>query len=338
MDNDKKEINDDKKGRIDESINAMEKEVADSDVLEPLEGEGGTNGGELVLTEEFNGIINYLPISKKRIGEILVEQGKLTRSEVDRILNKQKDNKDFLFGETAVELRFTDQEAVDHALGLQFGYPVLPVGGSSINVNLVTLTNPSGRRSEEFRNLRSQLLFQWFDNERKTLVAIGTERHEGCSYTIANLAVVFAQIGKRVLLIDGDLRSPELHEVFNLPRSSGLSTVLSGRRNDCLPYQVSGLPLLSVLPAGPIPPNPQELIVQPAFKILLAIASDKFDIVLIDTPPAHIYSDAELISSYVEGALIVINQDKTRTAQLKELIERLEASKINVAGCVLNAH
>lgn len=297
-----------------------------------------TTPGELILSPDSSGIINYLPISNKKIGEILVEQGKLTKAEVSRILDKQQENNDFLFGEAAVELRFTDQEAIDNALSIQFGYPVLPVTGKANNVNLVTLNDPSGKRAEEFRNLRSQLLLQWFDNERKTLVALGSERNEGCSYTIANLAVTFAQIGKRTLLIDGDLRSPEQHKIFNLPRNSGLSTILSGRKSDCLPYQVHTLPSLSVLPAGPIPPNPQELLIQPAFKILLAIASEKFDVVLIDTPPAHVSSDAEMIASVVEGAFIVIKQDKTKTDLLNELIKRLKIAEINIAGCVLSVH
>lgn len=296
------------------------------------------NAGEVVLSPDSNEIINYLPISNKRIGEILVDQGKLTKAEVDRILNKQQEKEGVLFGEAAVELRFTDQEAVNNALSIQFGYPVLPVAGKDSNVDLVTVTDPSGKRAEEFRNLRGRLLQQWFDHDRKTLSVLGVEQDEGCSNTIANLAVTFAQLGKRTLLIDGDLRSPEQHNIFNLPRNSGLSTILSGRRNDCLPYQVNALPSLFVLPAGPVPPNPQELIIQPSFKILLAIASDKFDVVLIDTPPAHISSDAEIIASLVEGAFIVIKQDKTRTDLLKELIERLDINNVTIAGCVLNAH
>lgn len=298
----------------------------------------GSNEIINILSPDSNEIINYLPISNKRIGEILVEQGKLTQAEVDRILNKQQENTDVLFGEAAVDLRFTDQEAVNNALSIQFGYPVLPVTGKDSNVDLVTVSDPSGKRAEEFRDLRGQLLLQWFDHDRKTLTALGAERHEGCSNTISNLAVTFAQLGKRTLLIDGDMRSPELHNIFNLPRNSGLSTILSGRKNDCLPYQINTLPSLFVLPSGPVPPNPQELIIQPSFKILLAIASDKFDVVLIDTPPAHMFSDAEIIASLVEGAFIVIKQDKTRTDLLKELIERLNISNVTIAGCVLNSH
>ncbi|MFW2438879.1 MAG: polysaccharide biosynthesis tyrosine autokinase [Arenicellales bacterium] len=296
----------------------------------------GEFSGELVfLSPDSKVPVNYLPVSKKRIGDILVEQGKLTQEEVDRILDKQENNKGYLFGEAAIELNIIGQEELDFALSIQFGYPVLPVTGKTNYVDLEIITDPSGQRAEEIRELRSNLILQWFDNDRKTLAVVCSEKDEGRSYTIASLAVAFAQLGKRTLLIDANLRSPQQYKIFNLPRSNGLSTILTGRKNECLPYQVNAVPSLFVLPSGPVPPNPQELISQPAFKMLLSISRDKFDIVLVDTPGADEFADAELIATSLRGVLLVVEKGVTKERLLKELIERLKITDTKIAGCVL---
>ncbi len=296
----------------------------------------GDFSGELVfLSPDSKVPFNYLPISKKKIGEILVEQGKLTPEELETILEEQKNNKSYLFGEAAIALNIIGQEELDFALSMQFGYPVLPVTGKTSYVDLEIITDPSGKRAEEIRQLRSKLMLRWFDNDRKTLAVICTGMNEGRSYTIASLAVAFAQLGRRTLLIDANLRVPQQHKIFNLPRSTGLSTILSGRKNECLPYQVNAVPSLFILPSGPLPPNPQELISQPAFKMLLSIARDKFDIVLVDTPGADDFADAELIATSLRGVLLIAKAGVTRERLLKELIERLNITETEIAGCVM---
>jgi receptor protein-tyrosine kinase len=296
------------------------------------------NAGELVLTLDSHGTLTDLPLSAKYIGEILQEQGKLSNNDIARILKIQENENDTLFGEIAVALNYISKKELNHALSIQFGYTVLPVEKKITDVDLVTITDPTGKRAEEFRALRSQLILNWFDQGQNSLAVISTGKGERRSNTIANLAVAFSQLGKQTLLIDANLRTPRQHRIFSLPRSSGLSTLLSGRRNECLPYQISTLPALSVLPSGPIPPNPQELLSQPAFKILLAIASDKYEIILVDTPPTHSCTDAEIIASTVEGVLIVLRKNITKMKYLSEIIGRLENSNATIAGCVLHSH
>ena len=152
---------------------------------------------------------------------------------------------------------------------------------------------------EELRSVRTQLLVRWFNPGagRRTLAVTSPCAREGRSFVAANLAVVFSQLGQRTLLVDADFRSPRQQSIFNVPDRFGLSSALSGRADLSVALPVTGLTGLSVLPAGPVPPNPLELLSRASFAALLAKAQLEYDTVIIDTPAASEYADAPCIDA-----------------------------------------
>ena len=166
----------------------------------------------------------------RTIGAILVEEGKLTPREVERVLERQRTDK-VRFGEAAVKLGYITPEDVRFALAKQYDMPHFTSASEGPSRELVAAFAPFHPRAEEMRALRTQLLIRWYNPEqgRKSLVVASPEPGEGRSYVAANLAIVFSQLGARTLLVDADLRSPRQHEIFGLPQGHGLSTLLAGR-------------------------------------------------------------------------------------------------------------
>jgi capsular exopolysaccharide synthesis family protein len=150
------------------------------------------------------------------------------------------------------------------------------------------------------------------------------------------MAVVFSQLGERTLLIDADIRNPRQHVLFNLQNRAGLSTILAGRAELDIVERITPLLTLSVLPAGPIPPNPQELLNRPAFRTLLAQLDKDYDIIILDTPAAEGSADAQTIASRDCGALIVARKDYTPVSAVKALFERLAGASSALVGAVIN--
>jgi len=188
------------------------------------------------------------------------------------------------------------------------------------------------------RALRSQLMLRWFDAqaERKTLAIVSPGGGEGRSFIAANLAIVFSQLGERTLLIDADLRTPSQHELFKLGNGAGLSGLLAGRANTDAVISVPGLIGLSVLPAGAVPPNPQELLGRQLFGDTLRTLSRDFDVVIIDTPAASDYADAQTVAVRAGAALIVARKDQTSLPDFTELAHRLQQSGAALVGSVLS--
>jgi chain length determinant protein tyrosine kinase EpsG len=193
---------------------------------------------------------------------------------------------------------------------------------------------------EELRAVRTQLLMRWFNPEagRRTLAITSACAREGRSFIAANLAVVFSQLGQRTLLIDADFRAPRQQAIFNVPDRFGLSSVLSGRADLSIALPVSGLTGLSVLPSGPIPPNPLELLSRASFAALLAKAQSEYDAILIDTPPATEYADATCIAFRTSDALMVVRQDQTQIARTERAVRDLTDASARIVGTVMNAY
>jgi capsular exopolysaccharide synthesis family protein len=152
----------------------------------------------------------------------------------------------------------------------------------------------------------------------------------------ANLAVVFAQLGARTLLLDADLRKPRQHAIFGVPPGSGLSTLLAGRMDHGSTYPVPGLSRLSLLPAGPLPPNPQELISRPAFTALLKDLQSLYDVVIIDTPPAEAYADAQSVAYRAGDAMVIARKDRTKVSATSKVVRELAGAGARVVGTVIN--
>ena len=275
----------------------------------------------------------------RAIGAILVEQGRLSASEVADIQQFATAN-GLRFGDGAIQLRILTQQDIDLALAQQFNYPILARGGESgVREDVVAAYLPQSDMVEPLRVLRSQLTLRWLsDPDRKVLAITSPGRGEGRSWLAANLAVVFAQMGTRTLLIDADMRHPRQHELFNLNNSVGLSALLTGRAGREIVVRIHPQLRLFVLPAGMLPPNPQELLGRPVFDVVLNLFADQYDIVIIDTPATSEAADAQILASRAGAAVVVARRNHTRRAQLNATIQNLAQTQVNIIGTVMNEH
>jgi protein-tyrosine kinase len=271
------------------------------------------------------------------IGALLADLRQLTPAQVEKVLAHQRAT-GLRFGEAAVALGLATQRDVLQALSQQFQYPFAGEAAGALSDELVTLKEPFGPVAEHFRSLRSQLLMRaWPDGEPPRPVAlISPDAGDGRSFTAANLAITLAQLGARTLLIDADLRSPTLHQLFKLPNGSGLSGILSGRADHDSIVQVAAVPSLFVLPAGATPPNPLELVERAAFGQLLRELVAKFDHVIVDTPAAALGSDASVIAARCGSVVLLARKDHSAFVALQELLASFAGSHARIAGVIYN--
>jgi len=274
------------------------------------------------------------PRAEALLGKLLQEAGKLKPQDMERVLRlQQKDN--LRFGEAALKLGVVTADDVRNALALQFKYPTVPASGKRLSPTLTVAVDPYGRQAEALRSLRSELLLRWLGDGRKTLAIGSTHVGEGASFLAANLAVLFAQMGRKVLLIDADMRKPRQHEIFGLGNSMGLSDILADRMPSLHVHTIKPFHTLSVLPAGPTPPNPAELLGRPAFASLLSGVETSYDNILIDTAPSDFASDFQLVASRAGGMLIATRRNISRLIPLGELKEKIALSGAEVVGAVM---
>jgi len=273
----------------------------------------------------------------RTIGAILVDSGKLSAADAERILRAQKE-KGLRFGDAAIALGLLGQQDIDQAFARQYNYPYLLKGEGKVGAELVAAYEPFSPQVEALRALRSQLMLRWFSGEpgQQMLAVCSAGRGEGRSRLAANLAVIFSQLGERTLLIDADLRNPRQHTLFQADNKVGLSTILAGRAGAEAAQRIPDFIDLSLLPAGPVPPNPQELLGQSAFAHLLEAAAAKFDVVLVDTPSAAESADAQMIAARTRAALVVARKHASSLAATQHLAERLAQVGVSLVGAVLN--
>ena len=201
---------------------------------------------------------------------------------------------------------------------------------------LITNTDPKSPISEQYRTIRTNILFSSVDETLRSILVTSTSPGEGKSTTISNLAVVFANQGKQVLLVDADMRKPTMHYTFGLQNNIGLTNVLTKQTTMQEAVVKTGIDNLSALPSGPIPPNPAELLGSFSMKEFLAQAQEKYDYVLFDTPPILAVTDAQLLANQCDGTVLVINSGKTEIEAAQKAKELLEAAKAKLLGAVLN--
>lgn len=277
--------------------------------------------------------------SGRTIGAILMDSGRLGPEAAERILKLQKEQ-GLRFGDAAIQLGLLSEAEVQQALAQQYAYPYLMPGDSHVSEEVVAAFKPFSPLVEQMRALRSQLMLRWFDASagQQALAITSPEQGDGRSFISANLAVVFSQLGERTLLIDADLRRPRQHELFRLDNKQGLSGILAGRGQLSEGVRrIPGLLGLSVLPAGPLPPNPQELLSRAqAFPGLLAAARNHYDVILVDTPAARPSADAQAVATATRGALVLARKDVTPMAGLQALVAALQHGGTQVLGSVLN--
>ncbi|WP_246625161.1 CpsD/CapB family tyrosine-protein kinase [Fictibacillus nanhaiensis] len=202
--------------------------------------------------------------------------------------------------------------------------------------SLITHNNPKSPISEQYRTIRTNIQFAGVDKEFKTLMVTSAGPGEGKSTTAANLAVVLAQQGKSVLLIDGDLRKPTVHYTFKVSNIYGVTNVLTRQKTLNETVVSSKIPDLDVLPSGPVPPNPSELINSKSMNQLIEDAKSSYDYILFDTPPVMAVTDAQLLSNKVDGVILVVSSGKTQIEGAVKAKELLVHAKANLIGSVLN--
>lgn len=201
---------------------------------------------------------------------------------------------------------------------------------------LESVSYPKSASSEAFRTLRTNIEFSSSDNKIKSIVITSSNPNEGKSTVAANLAVVMAQAGKNTLLIDCDQRNPNIHKIFNLTNQKGLSNFLAGAADLNSVFSKTEINNLLIITSGVKPPNPAELLLSEKMKQFVAIIGDKFDYVVMDTPPVGLVTDAQILSQYADGCLIVLasgDTDREAAVRAKELLQKVNTK---ILGVVLN--
>jgi len=286
---------------------------------------------------------NQAPISQQKklgnressIGKILLDLGKIKPEDAERILRLQK-AEGLRFGDAAQKLGLVSEADIRQVLALQFDYPYLQPNESGFSKDLVAAYQPFSPQVEALRALRSQLILRWFNEGYKALAIISAGQGEGCSNLAANLAVVFSQLGEQTLLVDANLRDPIQHKIFNLTETRGLSDILVGRATLDVVTKIESFVDLTVLGAGTVPPNPQELLTRSAFADFMNQAMAHYDVVIVDTAPAAETSDAQAVAGRCGGALLVSRLNETRLSDLKNIRDQLIVTGVQIVGAVVN--
>lgn len=201
---------------------------------------------------------------------------------------------------------------------------------------LVTVTTPHSYAAEQFRTLRTNINFSSPDQVIKSLLVTSASPFEGKSTTAANLAVVFAQEGKKILLIDADMRKPTMHHTFKKDNASGLSTVLTKQTALEASIKKTNIERLDILTSGPIPPNPAELLASISLESMIRNLQEIYELIIFDSPPMLSVADGQILANKCGGALLVINSNKTEKQKALKAKEAIVASNGKLLGAILN--
>lgn len=212
-----------------------------------------------------------------------------------------------------------------------------PGAAASSSMALVSLEDNRSAMAEAYRHLRTSLLFSSAGKPPQTILVTSSQPSEGKTTTAINTAITLAQSGADVVIIDCDLRRPRLHTHFGLENGNGLTNYLSGEKNtDNLLKPYAGLPKLKVITSGPIPPNPAELLSSGEMKNLLQFLKGKYKHVIIDSPPAISFTDAAILSTLVDGVILVAMAGKSSIHLIRRFKQRLGTIGARIYGVVLN--
>jgi succinoglycan biosynthesis transport protein ExoP len=216
---------------------------------------------------------------------------------------------------------------------LRGGPPPAPANTTA----LAMITDARSPIAESYRHLRTSLLLSSAGKPPQRILITSSQPAEGKTTTGINTAFMLAQTGAEVLMIDCDLRRPRLHAQFELPNTKGLTTWLSGEKNlDVLIQTCDKAPNLKVLTSGPVPPNPAELLGSEEMRKLLNILSEKFNHIIIDSPPAISFTDASILSTMVDGVILVVHGGRSSRAVVRRAKQQLLDVGAHVFGVVLN--
>ncbi|WP_300120876.1 CpsD/CapB family tyrosine-protein kinase [uncultured Enterococcus sp.] len=204
-------------------------------------------------------------------------------------------------------------------------------------VNLITLLNPNSPISEQYRTVRTNLQFAVAgDQPLRSMTVVSSGPGEGKSTSAANLAVVFAQAGRKVLLVDADMRKATVHKTFGLSNEIGLSNLVSGQQAASSVIQATDVNNLSIITSGPTPPNPAELLNSRRMNILMEELYQTFDLIIFDLPPVMTVADGLIMASKTDGTVLVIREGVTRKDSVLEAKNRLLQAKARILGVIYN--
>jgi succinoglycan biosynthesis transport protein ExoP len=210
-------------------------------------------------------------------------------------------------------------------------------GPDGTQIELVPHERPRTPVSEAYRALRTALLLS-SANELRVIAVTSAEAGEGKTTTSSNLAVVMAQLGRRVLIVDSDLRKPRLHQVFRVSNRLGLVTWLTSGGDPDGVFLPTEVPNLWLTPSGPIPPNPSELLASERMREWLRMVRSRFDVVIVDTPPALAVTDATILGVLADGVVLTLRAGKVTREEARLCRDRLRYAGIKILGVVLNRH
>ncbi|TNJ66760.1 CpsD/CapB family tyrosine-protein kinase [Paenibacillus hemerocallicola] len=201
---------------------------------------------------------------------------------------------------------------------------------------IITDVNPKSPISEAYRTLRTNIDFSAVDEQLQVIMLTSAGPGEGKSTTATNMAVTYAQSEKKVLIMDADLRKPTMHHTFSISNRRGLTNMLTGQASLDEVISESHIPNLHVMPSGPIPPNPSEMLSSKRLVALLDELRQKYDLIVIDTPPTLAVTDAQIIASRCDGVVLVLNSGEVKREMAMKAKANLDHVKARILGVVLN--
>ena len=197
------------------------------------------------------------------------------------------------------------------------------------------LDDPKSYYAEAFRTIKTNIKYSSADKHKKVILVTSTEAGEGKSTISSNLALSLSQDNKKIVIVDGDLRKPSIHKQFRISGSVGLTEVLIGEQSlSSVKYKIN--PYLDAITSGHIPPNPAELLASEEMEKLIKNLKEEYDYVIIDTNPIGLVADAQILSSKVDGVILVARYEKTKKESLLNCKKMIDQVGGNTIGVVLN--